>query len=72
MSDRFRRCVDEGLVNSHSGFEYVASQTRRRGIEPCAWYGNHRSKQASSFAMRDEKGAVSRLSLPATIALGSW
>lgn len=37
-----------------------------------AWYGSHRSKQAPSFAMRDEKGAVSRLLLPATTALGSW
>jgi hypothetical protein len=37
-----------------------------------AWYGKHRSKQASTFAMRDENGEVSRLSLPDTIALGSW
>lgn len=37
-----------------------------------AWYGNHRSKQVPTFAMRDEKGAPFQLSLPAASALGSW
>ncbi len=36
------------------------------------WFGNRRGKQPSSFSMRDEKGRVTRLSLPTTIATGSW
>lgn len=37
-----------------------------------AWYGKRSGKQASSFAMADEKGRPTRLSLADTIATGSW
>lgn len=37
-----------------------------------AWYGNRRGKQSPAFSMADEKGQVTRLSLPTTIATGSW
>lgn len=37
-----------------------------------AWYGNRRGKQSPSFAMTDEKGRTTRLSLADTVATSSW
>jgi len=37
-----------------------------------AWYGKRRAKQMPSFAMQDENGRVTRLSLAATVATSSW
>ena len=37
-----------------------------------AWYGKRRGKQATSFAMADERGRPIRLSLADTAATGSW
>ncbi|MCA1367176.1 DUF2026 family protein [Bradyrhizobium sp. BRP14] len=37
-----------------------------------AWYGKHSGKQTPSFAMVDEKGRPTRLSLADTVAMGSW
>jgi hypothetical protein len=37
-----------------------------------ACYGKRRAKQAPTFAMQDEKGRVTRLSLAATVATSSW
>lgn len=37
-----------------------------------AWYGKRRAKQAPTFAMRDEEGRMTRLSLAANVATGSW
>ena len=37
-----------------------------------AWYGNRRARQAPTFAMSDEKGGTTRLSLATTVASGAW
>lgn len=37
-----------------------------------AWYGKRRAKQMPTFAMQDERGLVTRLSLAATVATSSW
>jgi hypothetical protein len=37
-----------------------------------AWYGKRRARQARTFAMADEKGALTHLALATTIANGAW
>lgn len=37
-----------------------------------AWFGSRRANQARNFAMRDEKGTATQLTLATTVANGAW
>ncbi|MGO7120892.1 DUF2026 family protein [Rhizobium leguminosarum] len=37
-----------------------------------AWYGKRSAKQSPNFAITDNRGEVRRLTLPSTLATGSW
>ncbi|WP_435521634.1 hypothetical protein [Aquamicrobium terrae] len=53
--------------------DFLAKRFNRDLIKiAMAWYGERRAKQVSTFAMHDERGHVTRLSLETTVATGSW